>query len=219
MKKMKGSFLLLSFSLFAFNAYACGKHEHGHAHTPAVMSSSPAVITIESDAINANGQPAVISIETDEIFENTPPPKTPPPRTMIQLRPIITSDMATQIAQAALDAAAEESKKITVTVVDGSGQILAVLRHHDAGVHTLSSSYKKAYTANSQKRETAAIGQGIKEGKIPEDIRYLDENILILDGGVPIVVDGFVIGAIGVGGAHGSEDVRFAKAGIEHIFN
>ncbi|MCQ4156289.1 heme-binding protein, partial [Riemerella anatipestifer] len=79
-------------------------------------------------------------------------------------------------------------------------------RHHNAGVHTLRASYKKAFTANSQKRETAEIAQGIKNGTIPEDVRYLDENILILDGGVPIYIDGKVVGGIGVGGAHGSED-------------
>ncbi|MFL1609577.1 heme-binding protein, partial [Riemerella anatipestifer] len=83
-----------------------------------------------------------------------------------------------------------------------------VLRHHNAGVHTLRASYKKAFTANSQKREPAEIAQGIKNGTIPEDVRYLDENILILDGGVPIYIDGKVVGGIGVGGAHGSEDVR-----------
>ncbi|MGR6830801.1 GlcG/HbpS family heme-binding protein [Aliivibrio wodanis] len=132
-------------------------------------------------------------------------------------RPIITSDMATKIAQAALDAATKESKTITVTVVDRSGQSLAVLRHHDAGVHTIRASYKKAYTANSQKRDTAEIAKGINEGKIPSDLRYLDENILILDGGVPIIINGFVIGAVGVGGAHGSEDVRYANVGIKSV--
>lgn len=89
---------------------------------------------------------------------------------------------------------------VSITVVDGSGQTLAVLRDHRAGVHTIRASYKKAYTANSQKRETAIIAQGIKEGTIPADLRYLDENILILDGGVPIYINGIVVGGIGVGG-------------------
>ena len=73
------------------------------------------------------------------------------------------------------------------------------------------------YTANSQKRETAVIAQGIKDGSIPADLRYLDENILILDGGVPIYIDGIVVGGIGVGGAHGSQDVQVAKAGLKAL--
>ena len=98
--------------------------------------------------------------------------------------------------------------------MDKSGQTLAVLRHHNAGVHTIRASFKKAYTACSQKRETAVIAKGIKDGSIPEDIRYLDENILAMDGGIPIFIDGKIVGGIGVGGAHGNEDVRIAKAGL-----
>lgn len=128
--------------------------------------------------------------------------------------PVLTGDIAAKIAQAAFQAAEKDGFKICVTVVDRSGQILSVLRHQDAGVHTLRASYKKAFTANSQKRETAEIFRGVKEGTIPEDIRYLDEHILIMPGGVPITMDGKVVGGIGVGGAHGSEDVRIAKAGL-----
>ncbi|NVO33010.1 GlcG/HbpS family heme-binding protein [Hymenobacter lapidiphilus] len=104
---------------------------------------------------------------------------------------------------------------VPIPVVDRLGHPLAVLRDHRAGVHTLRASYKKACTANSQKRETAVIARGIKHGSIPGDIRYLDENMLMVDGGVPIVVNGIVVGGIGVGGAHGKEDARIAKAGLK----
>ena len=129
--------------------------------------------------------------------------------------PILTGEMAAKIVQAAFAQAEKDGLYITVTVVDKSGQTLAVIRHHDAGVHTIRASYKKAYTACSQKRETAEIAKGIKEGSIPEDVRFLDENILIMDGGIPISIKGRVVGGIGVGGAHGSEDVRIAKAGLK----
>lgn len=131
--------------------------------------------------------------------------------------PILTGEMAAKIVQTAFAQAEKDGLYITVTVVDRSGQTLAVLRHHNAGVHTLRASYKKAFTANSQKRETAEIAKGIKDGTIPEDVRFLDENILILDGGVPVFINGKVVGGIGVGGAHGSEDVRIAKAGLRVI--
>lgn len=55
---------------------------------------------------------------------------------------------------------------------------------------------------------------GIKEGSIPEDIRYLDENILLLDGGLPTWIKGQVVGGIGLGGAHGNKDIQIAKAGL-----
>lgn len=131
--------------------------------------------------------------------------------------PVLTGEMAQNIVIAAALEAKKNQWMVSVTVVDASGQTLAVLRDHRAGVHTIRASYKKAYTANSQKRETAVIAKGIADGSIPADLRYLDENILILDGGVPIYIDGVVVGGIGVGGAHGSQDVQVAKAGLKAI--
>ena len=129
-------------------------------------------------------------------------------------QPVLTGTTANAILQKAFAQAEKDGLFVTITVVDKSGQTLAVLRHHNAGVHTIRASYKKAYTACSQKRETAEIAKGLKDGSIPDDIRFLDENILMMDGGIPIYIDGVVVGGIGVGGAHGSEDVRIAKAGL-----
>lgn len=130
---------------------------------------------------------------------------------------LLTGEMAQRMVNAAFMEAQKDDLCVSVTIVDRSGQTLAFLRDHRAGVHTIRSSYKKAYTANSQKRETAVIAQGIKNGDIPGDIRYLDENFLIMDGGIPIFIDGIVVGGIGVGGAHGSEDVQIAKAGLAAV--
>ena len=129
--------------------------------------------------------------------------------------PVLTGEMAMKMAQAVFLQAEKEKLAVTVTVVDRSGQTLAVLRHHRAGVHTIKASYKKAYTACSQKRETGEIMKGIKEGTIPEDIKFLDENFSVMEGGVPVFIEGCVVGGIGVGGAHGAEDVRLAKYGLE----
>lgn len=133
------------------------------------------------------------------------------------LEPVLTGTIAAKMVEKAMDEAEKLGHLVTVTIVDKSCQILAVQRHHNAGVHTLRASYKKAYTACSQKRETASIAKGIKDGTIPEDIRYLDENILVMDGGIPIFINGKVVGGIGVGGAHGNEDVRIAKAGLQAL--
>jgi glc operon protein GlcG len=135
----------------------------------------------------------------------------------MQTTVILTGEMAQKMVNAAFLTAKNQQLMVSVTVVDASGQTLAVLRDHRAGVHTIRASYKKAYTANSQKRETAVIAKGIADGSIPADVRYLDENMLMLDGGVPIYIDGVVVGGIGVGGAHGSEDVRIAKAGLSAL--
>ncbi|WP_182406273.1 heme-binding protein [Psychrobacter sp. GP33] len=131
--------------------------------------------------------------------------------------PVLTGEMAQNMINAAFLQAKKDQVMLSVTVVDASGQTLAVLREHQAGMHTLRASYKKSYAANSQKRETAVIAKEIADGSIPDDIRYLGESMLMMDGGMPIYIDGIVVDGIGVGGAHGSQDVRIAKAGIEAL--
>lgn len=124
--------------------------------------------------------------------------------------PVLTGEQAQAMVEVVMHEARESGHAVTVTVVDRSGQILAVLRDHHAGVHTLNASYKKAYTAASQKRETVAIG----DGSIPSDIRYLDPNFSLMEGGIPVILENVVVGGIGVGGAHGSEDGRLARIGL-----
>ncbi|MGQ2677276.1 GlcG/HbpS family heme-binding protein [Campylobacter coli] len=131
--------------------------------------------------------------------------------------PVLTTQMVEGILELAKKEARKNGFYVSITIVDKSGQILAVLRDDKAGVHTLNASYKKAYTATSQKRETAVIFKGVKDGKIPEDIRYLDDKFSIMPGGVPIFIDGVVVGGIGVGGAHLDQDVKIAKAGIAFL--
>ena len=120
-----------------------------------------------------------------------------------------------------LNKAYESAKKsgfsVSITIVDKSGQTLAMVRDENAGVHTVRASYKKAYTAVSQKRESATILEGMNKGQIPQDIRFLDENFSVMPGGVPIVIKGVVVGGIGVGGAHLDDDVRIAKSGLSVI--
>ncbi|EGQ7704527.1 TPA: heme-binding protein [Vibrio cholerae] len=135
----------------------------------------------------------------------------------LEKAPILTYEMAERAADSAFQAALKEAKSVSVSVVDRSGQLMASLRHHNAGVHTIQASYKKAYTANSTKQSTAVIANNIKEGKSPSDLRYLDDNILFLSGGAPIIIDGIVVGGIGVGGAQGHEDARYAQIGAESV--
>lgn len=133
--------------------------------------------------------------------------------------PVLTQEMVWGMLNEASTLAKKEGHSVSITIVDRSGAVLGVLRDHKAGVHTLRASYKKAYTANSQKRTTKEIAEGIKKGVIPADLKYLDENFTTLDGGIPIVIENVVVGGIGVGGAHGSEDIKIAQEGIKFLKN
>ena len=120
--------------------------------------------------------------------------------------PVLTGEQAQAMVEVVMHEARDSGHAVTVTVVYRSD--------HHAGVHTLNASYKKAYTAAYQKRETVAIARGIRYGSIPSDIRYLDPNFSLMEGGIPIILENVVVGGIGVGGAHGSEDGRLARIGL-----
>lgn len=104
---------------------------------------------------------------------------------------------------------------VTIAVVDDGGHLLGLQRMD--GVAAISSHIAPA------KAHTAALGR--RESKIYEDIinqgrtSFLSAPLLhgMLEGGVPIVKDGQVIGAVGVSGVKSSEDAQIAKAGIAAI--
>ncbi|WP_375762791.1 heme-binding protein [Riemerella anatipestifer] len=81
--------------------------------------------------------------------------------------PVLTGDAAMKMAQKAFNEANKSGHRISVTVVDQSGQTLAVLRHHNAGCIPYEPVIKSLYCQFS-KRETAEIAQGIKNGTIPK---------------------------------------------------
>jgi uncharacterized protein GlcG (DUF336 family) len=93
-----------------------------------------------------------------------------------------------------------------------------LLRTDGAGSHTVDSSRKKAYTAASVGRPTSEMAELV--GKMPalQGLRDMNDNILILGGGLPIQIGGETVGAIGVGGAPGAHlDDACGQAGLDAI--
>jgi uncharacterized protein GlcG (DUF336 family) len=91
-------------------------------------------------------------------------------------------------------------------------------RSDGAGPHTVESSRKKAYTAASLRRPTTELAELITKVPTLQTLRDMNQDILILGGGLPIEIGGEVVGAIGVGGAPGSHlDDACAQAGLDAI--
>jgi glc operon protein GlcG len=124
------------------------------------------------------------------------------------------ADVKTLLAAAEKEALAN-NWAVTIAVVDDGGHLLGLQRLD--GVAAISSHIAPA------KAQTAALGR--RESKIYEDIinqgrtSFLSAPLLhgMLEGGVPIVKDGHVIGAVGVSGVKSSEDAQIAKAAIAAI--
>ena len=132
--------------------------------------------------------------------------------------PALPLEFASKAALAALEQCEADGYRVSVAVVDAGGNLKALLRADGAGPHTPDSSFKKAYTAASLGRPTGELAQLIVDQPAAEGLRDMNENILILGGGLPIKTDGGAAGGIGVGGAPGSHlDEACARAGLEAI--
>lgn len=130
----------------------------------------------------------------------------------MQSKPVLGIEDVKKIVQAAEAEAKANNWAVTISVVDDGGHLLCLQRLD--GAAPISSELAPA------KAKTAALGR--RESKIYEDminggrVSFLSAPVIsgMLEGGVPIIVDGQCVGAVGVSGVKSSEDVLIAKAGI-----
>ena len=130
-------------------------------------------------------------------------------------RPTLSSDAARLLIEAAVAEARELSVAITVVVVDESGVTKEMLRMDGAPLVSVQTAINKAYAA-------AAIGMPPDDfyAAIESDEAAVAEfgtrpGLALIAGGLPVLTDGEVAGAIGVAGAMtGAEDRRIAEAAI-----
>ena len=119
-------------------------------------------------------------------------------------------------AKKALAAAEAEAKKnnwpVAIAIVDSSGKLAAFSKMDNTQHASVDIAIGKAVTANNLKRPTKALQDLIAQGG--GNLRLLAvPGVTPLEGGVPIVVDGKIIGAIGVSGVMSNQDAEVAMAG------
>jgi uncharacterized protein GlcG (DUF336 family) len=136
----------------------------------------------------------------------------------LPMEKVLPLSLATEAAEAALAACEKEGYHVSVAVTDRYGLVRIQLRGDHAGPHTLDSSGRKAYTSASLGRPTGDLAKMIAGNPTLEELRNMNERILMLGGGLPIKAGEDVIGGIGVGGSPGADkDEACALAGLEKI--
>ncbi len=131
---------------------------------------------------------------------------------------VLPLGMANEAIQAALEACMQDGYRVSVSIVDRAGVLRAMGRADGAGSHTVDSSRKKAYTASSLRMPTTELADLIARTPELESLRDMNEGILMLGGGLPIQIDGDIVGGIGVGGAPGAKlDDACAQKGLNAI--
>jgi uncharacterized protein GlcG (DUF336 family) len=130
----------------------------------------------------------------------------------MQRKPFLTHDDVRRVAAAAETEARSNGWAVTIAVVDDGGHLLWLQRLDGAAPISAQIAPAKARTAALGRRESKAYEDMINGPRAA----FLSAPGLegMLEGGVPLVVEGHCLGAVGVSGVKASEDAQVARAGI-----
>lgn len=126
-------------------------------------------------------------------------------------RQVLTYEGATTVAEAAEAEARQNQWDVTIVVVDHAGVPLYVKRMNGASAPTYEIALGKARTSAAFGRPSAAFADMASQGgpSLP--------GVMPLEGGVPIVVDGDVVGAVAASGVQSNQDAQISRAGAEAV--
>ncbi len=134
---------------------------------------------------------------------------------------------ARKLIAAAESKAADAGYKMNIAVVDDGGHLLAFSRMDDARPASVATAITKATSAATYRAPTGPLG-GSGSGSAPDVLLNLSlqnaaaaggAKITTLLGGIPILVDGQVVGAVGCGGGTGEQDAEVARAAVSQFMS
>lgn len=130
----------------------------------------------------------------------------------MKTKPFLSLAELKSIAAAAEAEALNNGWAVSIAIVDDGGHLLWFQRLDGAAPISAQIAPAKARTAAVGRRESKGYEDMINQGRVS----FLSAPTLegMLEGGVPIVVDGHVVGAVGVSGVKSNEDAQIARAGI-----
>lgn len=127
-------------------------------------------------------------------------------------KPYLSLADVKKIAAAAESEAVANGWKVVIAIVDDGGHLLWLQRLDGAAPISAQIAPAKAATAALGRRESRLYEEMVNQGRVS----FLSAPGLeaLLEGGVPVMVDGHCVGAVGVSGVKSAEDAQIAKAGI-----
>jgi uncharacterized protein GlcG (DUF336 family) len=116
-----------------------------------------------------------------------------------------------ELCERAVRVAEQYGLEISAVAVDSSGRLVAVQRCDLAAYASLEPAQRKATTAAVFKMPTAALTKLSAEDPVAQRALSASSDLLAVPGGYPIVIDGIIVGGLGVAGGHYSEDEMIAE--------
>lgn len=123
-------------------------------------------------------------------------------------------DDAKRIAAAAEAEARRNDWPVVIAIVDDGGHLLHLMRLDNTQFGSVEVAVQKARTAIAFRRPTKVWEDHVAEGRM----RYLGlPGTLPIEGGLPIMLNGQFIGAVGVSGVRSNQDAQVAQAGLDAL--
>lgn len=126
----------------------------------------------------------------------------------------LTAGDCKTILAAAEATATNNNWPVCISIVDDGGHLLAFQRLDNCAAASVAISQAKARSAALRRRPTKSDEDMVNNGRTSA---LSMPGITFLEGGVPIIVDGETVGAVGVSGVKSSDDAQIAQAGIEAL--
>ena len=130
--------------------------------------------------------------------------------------PAITLEQAKEVVAGAEAEAQQNNWPVVIAIVDTGGNLVMLQRLDNAQFGSLEVARQKAWSAAAFRRPTKVFEEAIAGGGAGLRILSL-AGAAPLEGGIPIAVDGQIVGAIGVSGVTSQQDAQIAQAGIDSL--
>ena len=127
----------------------------------------------------------------------------------------LTMAEAKKIMAAAEAEAIKNKWTVAIAIVDEAGDLLMFTKLDDTQVGSVDIAIGKAYTSARLKRPTKLLEDAVIKGG--RTVLLSVKGLTLLEGGVPIIVGGKVIGAVGVSGVMSNQDAQVAQAGVDVV--
>jgi uncharacterized protein GlcG (DUF336 family) len=127
----------------------------------------------------------------------------------------ITLDQAKKVMAGAEAEAKKNNWPVAIVILDSGGQIVMMQRLDNTQWGSSDIAKEKARSAVALRRPTKALQDAIAQGGV--NLRFLSTGFSVLEGGIPIIADGKIIGSIGVSGVMSNQDAQTAQAGIDNL--
>ncbi len=129
----------------------------------------------------------------------------------------ISLEQARKAMAAAEAEALKNNWNVTIAIVDSGGHLVLLQRLENTAYSTPRIAQEKAQGAVAFRRPTKAFQELIAQGGVHLRLLNISGDAGVLEGGVPIVADGKMIGAVGVAGATSQQDAQVAQAGVDAL--